>query len=82
MPSFASGLIDCTACAMTCAAEWRRMLSPSGESMRHRLDGVGRRRRGCEVFQFAVDAHGDDVAVGEQLESGLLGTHSPNFSVE
>jgi hypothetical protein len=33
MPSFASGLIDCTACAITCAAEWRRMLSPSGESM-------------------------------------------------
>src|ERR1700753_3526946 len=32
IPSFASGLIDCTACAVTCAAEWRRMLRPSGES--------------------------------------------------
>ena len=35
-----------------------------------------------EVLQFAVDAHRDDAAVGEQVESGLLGTHSTNFSVE
>src|SRR4051812_30927428 len=31
MPSRASGFTRCTACASTCAAEWRRIDSPSGE---------------------------------------------------
>ena len=35
-------------------------------------------RRGCrEVFQFAVDAHGDNVPIGEQLEAGR---HVVNFT--
>ena len=42
-----------------------------GRVDRDRLDGVGLGGRCREVLQFAVDAHGDDVAVGEQLESGL-----------
>ena len=33
MPSFASGLIDCTACARTWAVECRRIANPSGESI-------------------------------------------------
>lgn len=34
MPSFAAGLIAWTACAMTCAAECRRIASPSGDPIR------------------------------------------------
>src|SRR5690349_22533776 len=33
IPSLASGNSSCTACAMTCAVEWRRMLRPSALSM-------------------------------------------------
>ncbi|CAM5326068.1 hypothetical protein SVIOM342S_07650 [Streptomyces violaceorubidus] len=33
MPSLASGNSSCTACAMTCAVEWRRMSRPSSEEI-------------------------------------------------
>lgn len=33
MPSLASGKSSCTACAMTCAVEWRRMFRPSSEEI-------------------------------------------------
>ena len=37
----------------------------------HSLDGVTLLRLVCKVTQFAVDAHGDNRPVGEQLEPGV-----------
>src|SRR3954447_10815436 len=42
MPSLASGKTSCTACASTCAVEWRSTLRPSGESSGTGVTSVSR----------------------------------------
>ena len=70
MPSFASGLTACTACASTCAVEWRRMREAVGRVDRDRLDDVGVGDRRGEVLELAVDAHGDNGSLSvRELEA-------------
>ena len=73
MPSLASGNRSCTAWAITCAVEWRRIArAVVGCSMRDRLDLVPVGERGGQVAQLAVDPGGDDGA-GRGHPAGSVG---------
>ena len=68
MPSLASGNSSCTACAITCAVEWRRMSRPSVLSIATASTLVAVGQLVGEVLELPRDPGRDDRGVvGEEL---------------
>ena len=80
MPSLASGNSSCTAWAMTCAVEWRRMSRPSSEEISTGSTSSPSRDLVREVLQLAGHAGGDDGALaGEEVGGRSARRHHALF---